>query len=565
MKLQSRLSAILAAAAILLSGCAKNSDLDALSKRVDSIEQKQAQDSESLISSIQASITSLQNTDTLLKDYISVLQSRVASLEQSDGDHQSEIDALKDAVKSLQEKDTDLQKKIDELKEYVDGLVSGTKDWADATFVTLEQYNATAEVIKGIHTQMDELSSKITATEETVAAHTALFESLNDTVSAMRLDISTIKTQLASLLSRIQQVSYVPRYEDGKVHLPYEVSGVETTALTPGTAELDFELRPSSAAKELETLWKADNSILSVKAAYAITKAAVETVDLAISSVSAEGTILNVVFNGAGIKDDFFNGECSANVRLGISDGNNDIISDYIPMVPEFDIPFTDDKFRDWCVENFDRDGNGVINLLEAQMVTRIECINAGITSLDGIEYFSRLKNLNVSDNSLTALDVSGNRSLVSLDVSNNTSLASLDVSKTVKLIVSTGLKSSIYQIGQHVSVDGVTGIVYKTDSPAIVSTDETSCYWLDGKTWCTNKGSAWSMPSLDELKLIYNNKATLNSTLSSIGATQFSSNYYWSSPEYDSYNAYSLNFSSGRSDWYGKYLSYRVRAVRTL
>ena len=508
---------------------------------MDSIEQKQAQDSESLISSIQASITSLQNTDTLLQDYISVLQSRVASLEQSDGEHQSEIGALKDAVKILQEKDTDLQKKIDELKEYVEGLVSGTKDRADATCVLLEQYNAAAEVIKGIYAQMDELGLKITATDETVAAHTALFESLDDAVSTMQLDISTIKTQLASLLSRIQLVSYVPRYEDGKVHLPYEESGIATTVLTPGTAELDFELRPSSAAKELETLWKADNSILSVQVAYAFTKAAVETVDLTISSVSAEGTILNVVFNGAGIKDDFFNGECAANVRLGISDGNNDIISDYIPVVPAFVIPFDDEKFREWCVNKIDRDGNGIINLAEAQHVTQLNCSGVGITSLDGIEYFSSLEGLDVSGNNLTHLDVSCNSSLTKLDVSYNTSITWLKYSNCT--INARGLP-----IGAYATVDGLSGVVFSSEGSTvkIVSADETIGIWDAGKIWCEGKGSAWHLPDFDELKEIYNNKTTLNTTLSQRGATTFGIATYWSSYEITSEVVSVISFYNG-------------------
>ncbi len=560
MKLQSRLYAILAAAAVLLSGCAKNSDLDALSKRVDSIEQKQTQDTESLVSSIKASITSLENTDTQLQDYISVLQSRVASLEQSDGDRQSEIEALKDAVKILQEKDTDLQTKIDELKEYVDGLVSGTKDWADATFVTLEQYNAAAEVIKGIYAQMDELSSKITATDETVAAHTALFESLDDAVSAMQLDISTIKTQLASLLSRIQLVSYVPRYEDGKVHLPYE----ETIfGVTPGTAELDFELRPSSAAKELETLWKADNSILSVQAAYAFTKAVVETVDLAISSVSAEGAILNVVFSGAGIKDDFLNGECAANLRLGILDGNNDIISDYVPMVPAFVIPFDDDKFREWCVNKIDRDGNGIITLAEAQHVTRLSCSGVGISSLSGIEYFSNLETLNVSGNSLTRLDVSKNTALESLDVSYNTSLTWLRYSNCT--INARGLP-----IGAYVTVDGLSGVVFSSAGATvkIVSADETTATWENAKIWCADKGSAWYLPSIAELQEMYDNRTTLNNTLEARGATQFDTNeIFWSSEEMgaDLVRAFSF-FSGGATDGgVTKKTPTPVRAVRVL
>ena len=72
-------------------------------------------------------------------------------------------------------------------------------------------------------------------------------------------------------------------------------------------------------------------------------------------------------------------------------------------------------------------------------------------------------------------------------------------------------------------------------------------------------------MPSLDELKVIYNNKSTLNTTLASIGGTQFGTSYYWSSAETNGYDAYALNFSSGSSGYSYRYDSNKVRAVRAL
>ena len=158
---------------------------------------------------------------------------------------------------------------------------------------------------------------------------------------------------------------------------------------------------------------------------------------------------------------------------------------------------------------------------------------------------------------------------LTTLFIRDNTALVSLKVSTTVKLVVNEGLSPSIYQIGQYVSIDNVTGIVYETSSPAIVSTDEISETWDNGKTWCTSKGSRWSMPNLDELKLIYNNRATLTKTVFSIGATQFGLNYYWSSNanvSYGNMSIGSIDFSTGRVVYdKSRYDSISVRAVRVL
>ena len=76
--------------------------------------------------------------------------------------------------------------------------------------------------------------------------------------------------------------------------------------------------------------------------------------------------------------------------------------------------------------------------------------------------------------------------------------------------------------------------------------------------------GSEWYLPALNELKIIYKNKSTLNTALSSYG-TKFGTDYYWSSTEYNSSNAYYLNFSSGSSSYSHKRNSSEVRAVRAL
>lgn len=95
-----------------------------------------------------------------------------------------------------------------------------------------------------------------------------------------------------------------------------------------------------------------------------------------------------------------------------------------------------DDKFRALCRE-FDVDADGKLSLAEAGEVTELPVPMSGITSLEGIEYFTALILLDCSDNELTALDVShntelallwcnGNR-LTTIDVSHNHALTHLD------------------------------------------------------------------------------------------------------------------------------------------
>jgi hypothetical protein len=72
-----------------------------------------------------------------------------------------------------------------------------------------------------------------------------------------------------------------------------------------------------------------------------------------------------------------------------------------------------------------------------------------------------------------------------------------------------------------------------------------------------------WFLPSEDELNKMYLNKATINTTASANGGSNFSSNYYWSSTELGYSGAWAQNFVSGsQANGYKGYTN-GVRAVR--
>ncbi len=239
----------------------------------------------------------------------------------------------------------------------------------------------------------------------------------------MQQDIEDIQEQISAILARIQSISYVPKYSDGKAIMTYTDNGT----LTPGTAEFTFELQPASTADELVTVW---SSAVTVGAVYTVTKAAPETVNLSVESVTADSGYITLIVSGKGLKDEYFRNQCSANVRMKISDGNNELSSAYVQMVPWTTdvISFADAKFKAYCVENFDTDGDGEITEEEAAAVTKIECSLGGLTSLVGIEYFSGLEYIDVSCNSLTSLDLSHSTKLKTVLVNNN-KLQSFEIS----------------------------------------------------------------------------------------------------------------------------------------
>ena len=95
---------------------------------------------------------------------------------------------------------------------------------------------------------------------------------------------------------------------------------------------------------------------------------------------------------------------------------------------------FPDPVFRSYVADNFDSDSNGYLNQVEASNVSGISLNNMGISSLEGIEFFPSLTELQCAGNQITSLDLSSNTCLVSLVCSNNFSLTNLDISGCAKI-----------------------------------------------------------------------------------------------------------------------------------
>ena len=125
---------------------------------------------------------------------------------------------------------------------------------------------------------------------------------------------------IAGLMNRIQSVTYIPKYSDGK------------SCVIDGVAELDFQISPKDAVNDIIANWQ---SVLSMNAIYTITRA-VSFVDMPILSCEADAAngVISLRASASGLSEDFNNGIQSASVALSLSDGNNQITSDYIQITP---------------------------------------------------------------------------------------------------------------------------------------------------------------------------------------------------------------------------------------
>lgn len=93
---------------------------------------------------------------------------------------------------------------------------------------------------------------------------------------------------------------------------------------------------------------------------------------------------------------------------------------------------FPDDIFREYLLgQDYGKDG--VLTGREIMNITEMDVYDMGISSLQGIEYFTALTVLDCDDNELTTLDISKNTALVKLYCSVN-HLTSLDITNNVAL-----------------------------------------------------------------------------------------------------------------------------------
>ena len=112
------------------------------------------------------------------------------------------------------------------------------------------------------------------------------------------------------------------------------------------------------------------------------------------------------------------------------------LVARFEPRVPGVAISgrhFPDDKFRAFVKANYDTDGDDWLAKSESERVTSMKCTHKGIISIQGIEHFTNLTALNVSNNSIVSVDLSKNKALEEFAAGTN-QIASIDLSENKAL-----------------------------------------------------------------------------------------------------------------------------------
>ncbi|MBR2326432.1 MAG: leucine-rich repeat protein [Alistipes sp.] len=222
---------------------------------------------------------------------------------------EAKILALQNAIASG---DTSLQEELNNLKSQ---LEASKKDLTEAYKKAIEE---------AINTNNGVIDTKIA--NEVAAVNNRInieIATINAKISDIEARLDNVEAQIKDLLTRIQSVSYIPTYSDGKATVKY--------AGNISRVILDFEISPKDAVAELANVWQ---ETLSVKAVYTKTRA-VSFVDMQIVGFETDTTngVISVTVSGENLSAEFFSGTQEASARLSISDGNSSVTSDYIPMV----------------------------------------------------------------------------------------------------------------------------------------------------------------------------------------------------------------------------------------
>ena len=271
---------------------------------------------------------------------------------------QAEIDALKghndaqyeDVLESIEES-------VDSMKSWVNELLIGYYDIAtiDAMFAKLleglsaddasirseiealrkeldKQFDDMEDAYRdAIREAIEENNGKLSEqlTKEIEAVNSRIddeVEKLNKRLDDIEERLSQLEGSVSDLLKRIQSITYIPIYDDNTARVLCPNEGLEGS-----TVQLDFTISPRDAAEDLAAVWQ---EAVSVKALY--TGSPVMT-DLPVVSCTAyaDQGLLSVVAACDNLSWEFYNEDVKARAIMYISDGNNDLTSEYIPMIPQ--------------------------------------------------------------------------------------------------------------------------------------------------------------------------------------------------------------------------------------
>ncbi len=288
---------ILFAACCMLAACYDDSEL---LNRIDALEKAMYQKQ---INALDASVKYLEKVDSEIKNTISTLQesieesneqiaelkSSVSSLGQTVSEIQAKILELEERIESnqshiesLRQMDTELDGKISALKTLLETTNKETKEWVEASFATLEQYNSLVEdlgelndliaseisrVEKSVQEQYKALSAEISNTKsameewvESTLENYASNEDFQNMASEFKSNLEAFEKRLKSFEEKINGLEAA--MEELKAEFSISFSDMELCLLPGGKATVNYSIKGAKDGASVKPVcqngWKAE-------------------------------------------------------------------------------------------------------------------------------------------------------------------------------------------------------------------------------------------------------------------------------------------------------------------
>ena len=173
---------------------------------------------------------------------------------------ESDIATLKTDVAALKAKDTELANKITALETTVATLAS--KDWANATFATLEQYTSVQTTVSGIEQEIDDVNASVTALETKLNSKIAT--DITAAINALRTELSDDYVAKITATTNSITTAYTGAIATAKT----EITSAYTVAISSAISTSETSMKAwvnTTLAEGYYTIAEIDSKLLELK------------------------------------------------------------------------------------------------------------------------------------------------------------------------------------------------------------------------------------------------------------------------------------------------------------
>jgi len=205
--------------------------------------------------------TTIETVKAELEEAIEAVETTVlAQLNTLKTATESDIATLKADVTALKAKDTELANKITALETTVATLAS--KDWANATFATLEQYTSVQTEISGIKTSISSVNASITALETKL--NNKIATDITAAINALRTELSADYVAKITAATNSITTAYTGAIATAKT----EITSAYTVAISSAISTSETSMKAwvnTTLAEGYYTIAEIDSKLLELK------------------------------------------------------------------------------------------------------------------------------------------------------------------------------------------------------------------------------------------------------------------------------------------------------------